>query len=229
MCREYKRYDGLQVWCTRRNKFVTQRILILSNVDLCVPYERLTGLAQVCAVSKANEVYDDAHDTLTVTIVCMDELSVQMNSRSFKDNINAYFLNTLMCCRHYHISFYGSAQRFQHVDKMLRDVTMNVVQCKKIWRFQLNYYYDGFMLENAQDPSLVKPLRRTCWFVRDADYNAYDTLQVVDNLQKSFDADDMLSEAEILANQAAPAPVGMDAVTPSPKAKRMIRERNAKR
>ena len=47
VCREYKRFDGLQVWCNRRQKFVTQRILILSNVDLCVPYEPLTGLAQV--------------------------------------------------------------------------------------------------------------------------------------------------------------------------------------
>ena len=157
--------------------------------------------------------------------VCMDELSVQMNSRSFKDNINAYFLNTLMCCRHYHISFYGSAQRFQHVDKMLRDVTMNVVQCKKVWRFQFNSYYDGFQLENAQDPTLVRPLRRACWFVTDADYNAYDTLQVVDNLQKSFNENDMLTEAEILANQAAPAPVGMDAVTPSRKAKKIMREK----
>lgn len=225
VCREYKRYDGLTVWCNRRQKFVTQRILILSNVDLCVPYERLTGLAQVCAISKANEIYDDEHDTLTITIVCMDELSVQMNSRSFKDNINAYFLNTLMCCRHYHISFYGSAQRFQHVDKMLRDVTMNVVQCKKVWRFQFNSYYDGFQLENAQDPTLVRPLRRACWFVTDADYNAYDTLQVVDNLQKSFNENDMLTEAEILANQAAPAPVGMDAVTPSRKAKKIMREK----
>lgn len=230
VCREYRRYDGLTVWCSRRKKFVTQRILILSNVDLCVPYERLTGLAQVCKISKLNEKYDDEHDTLTITIVCMDELSVQMNSRSFKDNINSYFLNTLMCCRHYHISFYGSAQRFQHVDKMLRDVTMNVIQCRKIWRFELNYYYDGFMLENAQDASLVKPLRRTCWFITDADYNAYDTLQVVDNLQKSFDKGDMLSEAEILANQAAPAPIGMDAVAPSRKAVRHIkRQTTAKR
>lgn len=68
VCREYKRYDGLTVWCNRRQKFVSQRILILSNVDLCVPYERLTGLAQVCAISKANEIYDDEHDTLTITI-----------------------------------------------------------------------------------------------------------------------------------------------------------------
>lgn len=32
VCREYKRYDGLTVWCNRRQKFVTQRILILSKV-----------------------------------------------------------------------------------------------------------------------------------------------------------------------------------------------------
>lgn len=182
-----------------------------------------TGVTLVCPKCDYKVVYTGG--TLTITIVCMDELSVQMNSRSFKDNINAYFLNTLMCCRHYHISFYGSAQRFQHVDKMLRDVTMNVVQCKKVWRFQFNSYYDGFQLENAQDPTLVRPLRRACWFVTDADYNAYDTLQVVDNLQKSFNENDMLTEAEILANQAAPAPVGMDAVTPSRKAKKIMREK----
>ena len=90
VCDEYRKYNGLPVWCSRRKKFVTQRILILSNVTLAVPYEPLTGLAQVCAISKINQEYDDQHDTLTITIVCMDELSVQMNSRSFKDNINAY-------------------------------------------------------------------------------------------------------------------------------------------
>ena len=63
-------------------------------------------------------------------------------------------------------------------------------------------------------------------FVTDADYNAYDTLQVVDNLQKiPSTKNDMLTEAEILANQAAPAPVGMDAVTPSRKAKKIMREK----
>ena len=81
------------------------------------------------------------------------------------------------------------------------------------------------MLENAQDPNLVRPIRRTCWFVTDADYNAYDTLQVVDNLKKSFDEHDMLSEAEILANQAAPAPLGLDAVTPSRKGRKIQREK----
>ena len=137
----YNRYNGLTVWDRRQKKFVKQRILILSNVSLSVPYVPLEGLSQVVTASKVNAGYDDEHGTLTVTIVLMDELSVQMNSREFKSNFNAYFLNTLLCCRHYHISFYGTSQRFAHCDKLLRDVTHNVVQCKKIWRFQT--YGDG--------------------------------------------------------------------------------------
>ncbi len=66
----------------------------------------------------------------------------------------------------------GLGEGIDYAKEMLRDVTMNVVQCKKVWRFQFNSYYDGFQLENAQDPTLVRPLRRACWFVTDADYNA---------------------------------------------------------
>lgn len=217
----YNRYNDLTVWDRRQKKFVKQRILILSNVSLSVPYVPLEGLAQVVAASKVNAGYDDEHGTLTVTIVLMDELSVQMNSREFKSNFNGYFLNTLLCCRHYHISFYGTSQRFAHCDKLLRDVTHNVVQCKKIWRFQVLSWYDAWQLENAQNPELVQPLKISAWFVRNADYAAYDTLAVVGNLEKSFSEGDMLSEAEILANQV-PGSGDLDRVTkPSRKLKRL--------
>lgn len=94
-------------------------------VMLTVPYEPLRSLAQVVAASKVNQDYDDEHDTLTITIACVDELGVQLNSRSFRDNIDPTFLSTLLCCRHYYISLYGSAQRFGHVDKLMRDVTLS--------------------------------------------------------------------------------------------------------
>lgn len=222
----YRHYDGLTVWDSARKKFVTQRVLVLSNVDLCIPYVHLESLAQIVAVSDANKRFDDEHDTLTCTVVCMDELSVQMNSRSFKDNIDAYFLNTLMCCRHYHISFYGSAQRFAHVDKLMRDVTMSVIQCRKVWRFQLNTYYDAWEMENATNPEMIKPLARRCWFVRNSDYAAYDTLAVVQNLQKKYNSGDILSETEILANQS-PTASNMDAV--SNVSRRYLRRQKGKR
>lgn len=224
----YEHYNGLPVWCERRKKWVTQRVLVLSNVTLSIPYISLQSLSQVVAASKTNTAYDDKHDTLTITAVCMDELSLQMNSRSFKENFNAYFLNCLLCCRHYHISFYGSSQRFQHVDKLMRDVTLSVIQCRKFWRFQLNFFYDAWEMENATSPDLIRPLKKVCWFVRDKDYNAYDTLAVVDNLKKKMDDGDILTDAEILANQAPPAPLGMDAVS-HPSRKYLNRQRKIKR
>ena len=208
----YEHYDGKPVWCPRRKKFVTQRVLILSNVALSVPYEPLRSLAQVVAASKVNQDYDDEHGTLTITIACVDELGVQLNSRSFRDNIDPTFLSTLLCCRHYYISLYGSAQRFGHVDKLMRDVTLNVIQCRKFWRLQCNSWYDAWELENVTNPELVRPLRRGCWFVRNKDYNAYNTLAVVDTLQKRYDEKDMMTEAEILAARAPAAPTP-DAVT----------------
>lgn len=209
----YQRYNNKPVWCSRRKKFVTQKIVILSNVDLSIPYVKLTSLSQVVNMSKLSPAIDDEKDTLTVTIVAMDELSVQMNSRSFKDNFNAYFLNTLLCCRHYHISFFGSAQRFQHVDKLMRDVTHNVVQCKKVWRFQCWSLYDAWEMENAQNPEMIRPVKSGLWFVLDRDYNAYDTLAVVDNLQKKFEDGDILTESEILQNQAPESLPGLDVAT----------------
>lgn len=219
----YNKYNGLSVWDSARKKFVTQRILVLSNVQLNIPFVPLESLSQVVALSKINQNYDQQHDTLTCSIVCMDELSVQMNSRSFKSNIDAYFLNVLLCCRHYHISFYGSAQRFQHVDKLLRDVTRNVIQCRKVWRFQLLNYYDAWELENVSNPEMVKPLARKCWFVFDCDYAAYDTLAVVQNLEKKYAEGDILTQAEILANQAPIAPDSDMISNPSRKFKRRLK------
>ena len=219
----YNRYNDKIVWCDCRKKFVTQKVKILSNVDLSVPFEHLDSLAQVVNAAKINRSIDDANDTLTVTIVAMDELSVQMNSRSFKDNFNAYFLNTLLTCRHSYISIYGSAQRFQHVDKLMRDVTHTVIQCRKIWRFQLWSSYDAWEMENATNAEMIRPLRRGLWFVHDEDYSAYDTLAIVDNLKKKFEDGDILSYAEIINNQVSAGPLGLEVTTnPTAKAKRRM-------
>lgn len=132
----------------------------------------------------------------------IDEASVQLNSRNFKSNINADFLNTLLTSRHYHISMYYTSQKFNLTDKLLRDVTQLVYECNKIWRYQTQKIYDATELENATNVNQVKPIRRVGWFVRNRDYNRFDTLAVVDNLKKSFDENDFLSDREILELRA---------------------------
>lgn len=199
---QYKHYNNKKVWCKRRKKFVTQKVHIISNVDLTgVPYEKFVSLSQIVKVAQEVTTKDDENDTLTVTIALADELSVQMNSRNFKTNIDALFLNTILTCRHYHLGFVYTAQRFGHVDALLRQVTSVVISCNKIWHVQCLSYYDAWEMENASSPTMLTPLRRTGFFVTSNDFNAYDTFACVGNLAKSCAEGDMLSEQEILALQ----------------------------
>lgn len=222
----YKAYNGKPVWCPRRRKVVTQRVHIISNVALNIPYEKLESLQQIVLAAERKQAYDDENDTLTVTLVLGDEFSVQMNSRNFKTNINPLFLNTILTCRHYYISLYYTAQRFQHVDALLRQVTSYVVDCNKLWRFQRLSAYDAWDLENAASTQMVQPFSRSCWFVKDEDYQAYDTLACVENLGHEMKEGHMMSEEEILKLQQNPHQQNPEAVkNPS---KRWFRNRKGK-
>lgn len=216
----YKRYNDKKIYDFNRKKWVTQKIHIISNVSLAIPYEDFVSMAQIVAVADRMRAIDEQNDTLTCTIVLGDEFSVQLNSRSFKSNIDPLFLNTLLTCRHHHISLIYTSQRFNHVDALLRQVTSYVYTCNKIWRIMVHEQYDAFDLENASDPTLIKPKRRFGWFIKDAAFNAYDTLACVGNLTKSCKEGDMLTEEQILDLQRN-NPVNIDGiVNPSRKLKR---------
>lgn len=198
----YKKYNNRLVYDKFRHKWVTQYVQVVSNVKLSIPYIEFTGLRQIVDIADQIKQVDEENDTLTVTLVLGDEFSVQLNSREFKTNIDPLFLNTLLTCRHHHISIYYTTQRFNHVDALLRQVTSYVLSCNKIWRVMVHKKYDAYELENATSIMMVKPLRRFGWFIFDSDYNAYDTLACVENLSKSCINGDMLSEDEILTLQA---------------------------
>lgn len=196
----YKRYNNKKVYDFNRKKWVTQKVHIISNVALNVPYEDFKSLQQVINVAETFKKMDEENDTLTNTVVFGDEFSVQMNSREFKTNIDPLFLNTLLTCRHHHIMLVYNAQRFQHVDKLLRGVTNYVIECKKIWRVCIQKTYDAWVIENCSDPTTVKPVARRGWFIRDKDFAAYDTLACVGMLIKSVKSGDMITEEEIINN-----------------------------
>lgn len=222
----YKKYNDKRVYDFDRKKWVTQKVHVISNVDLQIPYEKFVSLAQIVQVAESYAQKDLENDTLTCTLVLGDEFSVQMNSRNFKSNIDPLFLNTLLTCRHHHISIIYDAQRFNHVDALLRQVTSYVVQCNKVWRVMVSEKYDAWELENATTPAMVKPLQRFGWFIKDKDYNAYDTLACVDNLTKSCQSGDMLTEDEILALQCS-NPANMDVVSkPSRRFRRNMKKRS---
>ena len=211
----YQRYDGVKVFDPNRVKWVTQKVHIISNVDLALPYEKFVSLSQLVAIASRYREIDEKEDTLTVHLVLGDEFSVQLNSREFKSNIDPLFLNTLLTCRHHHISLIYTSQRFNHVDALLRQVTSYVVSCDKVWRVMVHRKYDAYELENAANPLDVKPLSKCGWFIRDKHFKAYDTLACVDNLSKSCKSGDMLTEQEILALQQNTTPDMENVSSPS--------------
>lgn len=201
VCRIYEQYNGKFCWCPRRQKLVRQKVEILSNVKLGIPYQDFVNLYQLVEIADSKVEREDKENLIIVTIVLGDEFSVQMNSRAFKSNLTPDTLNSILTCRHSRMSLFYTAQRFAHVDKLLRQVTSLVIECDKVWRFVRHSYYDAWDLETIGNPRMVVPLRRKCWFVINEDYMQYDTYARVGVLKKSLDTDDMISEKEVIDKQ----------------------------
>lgn len=196
----YSRYNNKYVWDSGKRKLVLQKIHIISNVHLNgIPYEELVSLSQVVCCAWRNKKIDYENDTRTVVLVLLDEASSQLNSRNFKTNIDADFLSTLITSRHFHMSLLYTSQKFHLVDALLRSVSQTCISCNKHWRIMVQNYYNADELEHASDPTLVQPISRHGWFIKDKDYNAYDTLATVEKLKLSVDKGEMMTEQEILA------------------------------
>lgn len=197
----YKKYNNTLVYDFHRHGFVRQYVQLLSNVQLKVPYIEFSSMSQIVDIAEHVQQFNEENDCRLITLVLGDEFSTQMNSRNFKSNLDALTLNAILTCRHHGISLIYTAQRFGHVDALLRQVTSSVIECNKIWRLQCHNTYDAWDLENAGSSLKVKPLSRGGFFVTDADYNAYDSIAVVENLVKDWKNGDMMSAAEILLAQ----------------------------
>lgn len=138
-----------------------------------------------------------------------------------KTNIDPVFLNTLITCRHYHINLIYSRQAFNLVDALLRTVTQTCIWVNKEWRFLVEHLYDAHQMEYATNPNLLRPIRRTGFFITNKDYNAYDTLATVNELKKKVDNKDMMTEEEILQLRGEINPNMEGVLAPSRKYKRL--------
>lgn len=221
----YKAYDGLTVWDRDTKKWVKQHVLVMSNVVINgVNHIPLESVSQIIEQARANCAIDAEQGTRTVILVLIDEASVMLNSRGFKKNFNADFLNVLLTSRHYHMSFFYTSQRFGLTDKLLRDVTQLVYDCRKVWRLQGWYIYDAWELENAGNPEQVQPRRKSGFFVRNSDYAAYDSLAVVDQLVKDFDAGELETDsAAILAKRAPHYAAVVSDTAPAGRVRKLLR------
>lgn len=126
--------------------------------------------------------YQQILDAPAYTIIFIDEISTLWNSREYK-SFPVEVLFQLLQNRKSHIQFIATAQRFEHIDKLLRDVASYVVDCQKVWRFTINTFYDAYMYERVNG-QFLKPAFEKLSFITDLDYAAYDTNEIIDNIKK---------------------------------------------
>lgn len=187
----YEKYNGKKVWSTRDKCWKVQTIRIISNVALSIPHIKLVSTNNIINASQGlNDV--------SVSIVLVDEASTQFNSRNFKTNISNALLNSMLTCRHQKFGMILTAQRFLHIDALMRQTCDRVIECKKIWRFQMLYSADAWDLENCTNIKLVRHIKK-CWFVTNKDYNNYNTMANVDSIKRMQANGELLTDDEVLS------------------------------
>lgn len=189
----YKRYNGLTVWNPTEKRFVKQHIHVISNVELTdIPYTLFENERQLLDIDTPE---------MDVTLFFLDEASTIWNSRNYKDNISHELLTNLLQCRKHKMALITTSQRFIFQDKLIREITSEVWQCRKMWRIQQLKMFDAFAMENCTNPVLLKPLSTSFWFIKDDDFKAYDTNAVVERLKKKNEEGGFISNSEILESQ----------------------------
>lgn len=159
------------------------KLNVISNISLKgIEYTPLTNYHQIL-------------NAPPYTIIFIDEISTLWNSRDYK-NFPTEVLFQMLQNRKSHIQFISTAQRFEHVDKLLRDVASYVVDCRKFWRFTSNTFYDAYMYERVNG-QFLQPVDTVLSFISDSDYNAYDTNEIIDNVKKT----EFISNEEILGRR----------------------------
>lgn len=200
----YKMYNDKWVWDKDNNIFVKQKIHIISNVELYgVPYIKFVGVNQLIDIEQFNFGSND------VTLYLLDESGAIFNSRQFRDNISPEFLTRMLQSRKHKVALYMTSQRFQFTDKILREVCNEVTMCRKWWRIVKTSNYSAYDLENAVNPSLLRPKSVSYRFIFDSDYNSYNSLQLVEQLRKDYEPNMYLNTDEILATYGD-VPHGLD-------------------
>lgn len=161
-------------------------VRFISNYHLNnIPYIPLINFKQLVDLGAMED------DDKIATVVLIDEISSILSHRNFA-NFPLELLSMLLQQRKRKIYIMSSAQRFFMCDKIWRGITTRVIDCKKIWRFANLKYYDAWDYEQAINSNILKPQLNKWYFVKDKDYNAYDTFEMISRSS----AEDFISNEE---------------------------------
>lgn len=190
VCSIYKQYNDKLVYDKGLNKFVTQRIHIISNVELkSIPYIKFTDVNQFVDIDKYN------FGSMDIVLYVLDESGAIFNSREFRSNISTEMLTRLLQSRKNKCCLFTTSQRFTFTDKILRQICCVVYECSKKWRFITLKAFNPLDLEFAYNPEIIKPKSRMMFLCTDEMFNSYNSYQLIEDLNKKYKP---ITDAEIL-------------------------------
>lgn len=183
--------------------------------NLCVKYPHLSILTnlkldnfpehtRILSLNHATDILNAPRDTL----VLIDEIGTIFNSRDFstgQKSVPKSLFQHLCQCRKRNMMILGTVQKYNLLDKQIRDISADVNVCVpflshpytrsvKVYTYDVDEY-DMYMSNCMYNPRCVNKQM----FIQSNLYrNLYNTEQLIDNMLK----DDYISDKEILENRS---------------------------
>lgn len=179
------------------------QVKILTNMKL-VGFPEHTEIVQLKNYKQIIEMPGD-------TLILIDEISTILNSRRWdKEGVPPSLLGQLLQVRKQKKMLLSTAQRFGHVDKLIRDITFKVIECRTFCkRWTLQTEFDGYDYENANMMKPAVAIGHHDFLQTDRVRKLYDTWELIDNMKK----EEFLSDKDIIEKQGAGASdivIGLD-------------------
>lgn len=192
----YNHFNDTVVYNFATGEWVHQYVHVFSNIELVgIPYVPLINTYQLIQVATDEQKDDDIH----IYVFVIDELGRIFNNRDWKTNLNSDLLGAILQQRKNHLCILGTVQDYSLFDATLRKLCTNVYSCTKHWRLLTLRHFYAKDLERANfNLDLVALRGLYVHFATDLLYNSYNTAEVVQDLQKSIESGQHLSNEEVL-------------------------------
>lgn len=185
----------------------------------CLKYPQLTIVTNLKLTNFPDYInilpLNTAQDILNApvnSIIVIDEIGTIFNSRDFntgKGAVPKSLFQFLCQCRKRKLTIYATVQRFNLLDKQIRDITADVTSCRcfakhPFCRFNVCRVYDiddyEMLMQNMNYP--IRPVNSYAFIQRNHDRVLYDTTELIAGFLKK----EYISDEEILRNRGEAAP-----------------------
>lgn len=220
-CKEYLIFNGWGIHLYV-GKFGAGKTMTMCHdvYKQCKQYPQLTVVTNLKLINFPEytnilplETVQDILNAPINSIVVIDEIATIFNSRDFNSGKNAVpkSLFQFLCqCRKRKLTIYATVQRFNLLDKQIRDITADVTSCRCFARHpfcRLNmcrvYDIDDYELYMQNSDYPIRAIDSYAFVQRNHDRLLYDTTELIAGFLKK----DYISDEEILRNRGEAASV----------------------